>query len=84
MTTGANQVGLIEAQENYVRNGVCEPTLISYVRLPAESDVRDAEWRPIDTGRDNIETSDDGVDYGKTYPSDYTRLYYWRDTYWRR
>jgi len=84
MTTGANQVGLIEAQENFVRTGVCEPALISQVRSPTESDVRDPEWRSIEEGRDNIETPDDGVDYGKTYPSDCTRLYYWRDTYWRQ
>jgi Cysteine-rich CPCC len=84
MTEGANHVGLIEAQGNFLRNGACEPALISHVRPPMESDVRDPEWRPIDEGRDNIETPDDGVDCGQTYPSDYTRLYYWRDTYWRR
>jgi hypothetical protein len=83
-TTGANHPTLIEAQENYSREGVCEWRLHDYVRPSNDSDVRDPEWRPIDEGIDNIEEHVFGVDQGRTYPRDYTQLYYWRSTYWRR
>ena len=77
-TTGANHVSLIEAQENYARDGVCEWRLHPHVRPPKESDVCDPDWRPIDESKDNIEKPVFGVDEGETYPEDGTRLYYWR------
>jgi hypothetical protein len=83
-TTGANHVSLIEAQENYARDGVCEWRLHAHARLPKESEVRDPDWRVIDESKDNIEEHVFGVDEGKTYPTDSTRLYYWREDYWRR
>lgn len=83
-TTGANHVSLIKAQENFARDGVCEHPLHPPVRSPTESDVLDLGWRLIDKSRDNIEEHVSGVDEGKTYPADRTRLYYWRDNYWRR
>lgn len=84
MLTGANHVSLIEAQRNYARDGVCELRLRSHARLPKESDVRDPDWRPIDENIDNLENHVSGIDYGETYPKDYTCLYYWRQGYWRR
>ena len=83
-TLGANDVNLLEAQKNYVRDGVIEPRFQHKVRRPNESDVRDEGWRLIDESVDNIEESIKGFDYGMTYPQDRTNLYYWRKNYWRR
>jgi hypothetical protein len=75
---------LIDAQENYARDGVCKWRLRSHVRPPKESELRDSGWRPIDVSKDNIEEHISGVDEGETYPEDRARLYYWRESYWRR
>ncbi len=82
-TTGANHPNLIEAQENYAREGVCESRLQDHVRVAVNTDVRDVEWRPIDESKDNIEELVVGVDEGNKYPDDATQLYYWRQGIWR-
>jgi hypothetical protein len=83
MMTGANHVSLIQAQENYARGGVCEMRLRAHVRALESSDVRDPEWRRINARTDHIEEPVEGGDYGRSYPQDPTRLYYWRQNYWR-
>jgi hypothetical protein len=83
-TTGANHLSLILAQQNYADDGVSEPGFRSRVRQPEPSESRDSEWRPIDESKDNIEEPVYGVDYGMGYPEDCTRLYYWRESYWKR
>jgi hypothetical protein len=81
---GANGPSLIEAQKNYAARGVSEVKMQQHTRLPGPDDVRDTDWRPIDLTRDNIEEPSSGTDYGQTYPTDSTLLYYWKPGYWRR
>ena len=83
-THGANHVSLIEGQKNYAAFGACEQRVKPYVRSPRSEELKEPEWRPVDPDVDNIEDQIPGIDYGKSYPEDCRRLYYWRDTYWRR
>ena len=53
-------------------------------RAPNADEPVDEGWRPLDRNADNLEVPTPSVDYGGTYPSDSTTLYYWRPTYWRR
>ena len=78
MTTGANHVSLIQAQQNCARDGVSELRFHAHARPPKEFELRDPDWRPIDVTKDSIEQTVSDVDYGDTYPEDSTRLYYWR------
>jgi hypothetical protein len=80
MSWGANRVSLIEAQENYFRDGVSELRFRSHVRTAEASDVREPQWRRIDVRADRIEEPIPGKDYGFSYPEDATELYYWRQT----
>ena len=80
---GANKVSLIEGQRNHARDGASDPGHPPLGRLPAPSDMRDRDWRPIDEARDDIEQPVPGFEYGSTYPDDRTELYYWRPSYWR-
>lgn len=83
-TTGANHVSLVEAQENFINEGVCELRFRANVRAPRASDVREPQWRRFDVLKDSAEELVGGMDYGDTYPDDTTRLYYWADDHWRR
>ena len=69
---GANADSLLEAQQIYLAREVRN-----------EEYVREEGWRPLDPARDNLEIPVDGIDYGKSYPEDSCRLYYWRPSYWR-
>jgi hypothetical protein len=82
-TGGANRPSLVEAQRNYASFGCSEPRLLQHVRPPSTFEQRDPEWRPVNVASD-VETRARDVDYGRTYPSDHTTLYYWRSSYWRR
>ena len=82
-STGANHVSLVDAQENFIKEGVSELRFRSNVRAPTASDFREPQWRRLDLYTDTFEEPVDGMDYGNTYPDDTTRLYYWRDNYWR-
>ena len=85
MPGSANHVSLDEAQHNYADIGVAERRHRGEGRTPLELDRREAGWRPLDPGRDNIEEPRGGINYADSYPlADTTVLYYWRDTYWRR
>lgn len=42
---GANRMSLIEAQENYFRDGVSELRFPATVRTAVASDVREPQWR---------------------------------------
>lgn len=83
-TTGANHASLVQAQRNYIEFGACEEKVTPHVRKASQNDVKDPEWRIIDESKDNLETPIKGKDYGRTYPSDYTVLYYWSSRYWRK
>ena len=96
--TGANKVTLIEAQKNFALTGAKEKRIRPYVRPIKKSDIRDSTWRPIDLSIDDFEilpdfdamNEDEYKDYEATKgpvtknPRDKTRLYYWRDNYWRK
>jgi hypothetical protein len=85
MPGGANAVSLLEAQENYRACGAAERRNQKLGRSPFEGEAREARWRPVDPGADNIEEPQRGVAYADSYPErDTTVLYYWRATYWRR
>lgn len=64
---GANESSLIEAQKNTELN-----------KEATSKYEREEGWRPIDESIDTIEDPVPGKDYGTTYPSDSTELYYWR------
>lgn len=81
---GANRVSLLEGQRAYAALGACEDRFLSHVRRPTAEDRRDGGWRPLDPRRDTVEEAEAVTDAAQTYPDDRTRLYYWRDTYWRR
>ena len=78
MSGGGIRVSLIEAQENYFRDGVSELRFRSNVRAAEASDDREPQWRRIDVRADRIEEPIPGKDYGCSYPEDATELYYWR------
>lgn len=80
----SNPVILVEAQRNYAEFGATTFRRRALVRPLGPDDPRDLEWHPIDLSIDDIEEHVDGVDYASTWPEDYTSLYYWRPTYWRR
>ncbi len=81
-TTGANHVSLLEGQENFVNEGVCELRFRSNVRAANASDLREPQWRRFDISKDSVEEPVVGMDYGNTYPDDTTELYYWRNNFW--
>ena len=74
---GANKVSLIEAQQNFKVVGTSDPAKAP--RAPIDTSIfeRDPQWRPFDAIKDKIETPNPDVDYGNTYPSESTTLYYW-------
>lgn len=80
MSGGANRVSLIEAQENYFRDGVSELRFRANVRAAEASDVREPQWRRIDVRVDRIEEHIPGKNYGCSYSEDATEYYYWRQS----
>jgi hypothetical protein len=84
MGGGANVPALVEAQRNFATFGASAAELSGRVRPPLPHERKDAEWRPIGS-TDSIHPSDaDWNGDRPIYPKDYTELYYWRDTYWRK
>ncbi len=85
MPNVANAVSLERAQQNFLECGAAEKRNAQLVRVPFDTETREADWRPLDATRDNIEEPQRGIDYADSYPiQDTTVLYYWRETYWRR
>ncbi len=85
MPGAANVVSLAEAQKNYADFGAAERRHCDQVRPPLSGEEQEHAWRRLDPGRDNPESPRSGIAYGDSYPEqDYTVLYYWRPTYWRR
>lgn len=77
---GSNTPSLVAAQRCFAECGAVEPRLVPYARKPETSDLRDKRWRPLDPAHDAVE-HDASSD---SWPDDFTDLYYWRGTYWRR
>ena len=85
MPGAANVVSLEDAQKNYAEFGAAERRHRGQVRRPLSGEVQDQAWRRLDPGLDNPESPRSGIAYGDSYPErDFTVLYYWRPTYWRR
>jgi hypothetical protein len=81
MPGGANRSSLERAQRNFVELGSADRIHRDQGRKPNEDDRRDPDWRPLEPGRDNVETPRRGVRYGDSYPRDTTLLYYWRSSF---
>jgi hypothetical protein len=77
-------VSLVQAQENFRSTGASSDRELLHVRKSGSNDKRDPGWRLWDRATDDTERAPTSVGYGRSYPSDTTTLYYWRDTYWRR
>ena len=77
---GANKISLIEAQDNFRKNGIAKPhsSFISLLRQPIADDEKDTKWRIFDPSIDDIEVAEPRKEYGNTYPSRIEELYYWR------
>ena len=85
LSGSANAVSLERAQSNFAEFGAAERQKRHLARTPLDDEPREQGWRPLDSGRDNIEEPTRGVSYADSYPlEDTTVLYYWRPTYWRR
>ena len=90
--TGANKVTLIEGQKNFALIGAKEERIQPHVRPVNKSNIRDSTWRSIDLDKDDFErlpdfgamSEDEYKAFRKSAPFDSTRLYYWRDNYWRK
>jgi len=79
---GANGISLVDAQRNYQRYGACHEDFHKKVRPPQRGERLDLGWRPLDLAVDDVER--DPSDPGRPpWPADSTRLYWWRDTYYR-
>ena len=78
MGGGANRPSLREAQATFAEIGAIEERFLGHVRALTVDDQRDLGWHPLDVVRDEIQVPRSGVEYGETYPSDLTTLYYWR------
>jgi hypothetical protein len=78
---GANGPSLIEAQRAYAELGAMEYRFTGLVRMATASEPVDDGWRPIDLAVDDFEPR--GVAEARRL-DDYTTLYWWRPTFWRR
>jgi hypothetical protein len=83
MGGGANRPSLYEAQQEFIRHGVCELRLGGHVRPPASSDRRDPQWRPFSPEKDPHLDWDSEADSERWRSVGLDEcLYYWRDDYW--
>lgn len=74
--SGANELSLIEAQQQFMGH-------LSPGWTPKPYAPLDAGWHMIDPVADNIDIPAEGIDYDNSYPSESASLYYWRSNYWR-
>jgi Cysteine-rich CPCC len=85
MSGGANECSLIDGQQNYERFGACEERFKESVRLPKVSDIRDPQWRLIDTFGDRVLQWDRQEDHQLWQSARDTAsicVYYWLPNYW--
>lgn len=82
LSDGANSASLVQAQEIFKAN----PNRLQPLnrRDQQRKYERDPSWRMVNVDKDNAERVMLEVEYGSTYPSDRTALYYWRANYWRK
>ncbi|WP_026455048.1 CPCC family cysteine-rich protein [Saccharomonospora iraqiensis] len=80
-TGGANKASLVEAQANYSGFGASEYRFVSKVRNVRHDDFRPAGFRCIDLRVDDFEPNGVQCD---DWPRDSTRLYWWRQDFWRK
>jgi hypothetical protein len=78
---GANGPSLVEAQRTYAELGASTEARVAHARGPAEAEVREPDWRPVDPELDDFEQP--GVSE-RPWPDDRRVLYWWRQSFWRR
>ena len=71
-----NRISLLRAQRNYAAIGAKDEAALTHVRFPRDGDVRDPEWRALDTDSDDVGSVP--VDFDAlAEPEDPSALYYW-------
>jgi hypothetical protein len=79
---GANGISLLEAQQTFILNGVCEARFRAHVRPPGPTD-KDPHWRPLNPGRDRFLSWFNKKDHKRwKQSSGDICLYYWLPDYW--
>ncbi|MFJ9520605.1 CPCC family cysteine-rich protein [Kitasatospora sp. NPDC101801] len=77
---GANQLSLVEAQQNFQAYGACDQRGRRFVRPPADDEPLDPAWRPIDPTTDSFERSTS--DAPRPWPTDRSVLCWWLPSFW--
>ena len=78
---GANRPSLVEAQVEFTATGAMEHRFTGLVRGASADEPFEPGWRPADSTVDRFERWEATRE---PWPADYTSLYWWRPTYWRR
>jgi hypothetical protein len=81
---GANIPSLMDAQKNFSEFGASTKRRLRNVRAPKPSERIEPGWRTIDAAHVTIENAPEMEGGSPIYPPDYTELYYWRGSYWRK
>lgn len=78
---GPNGISLVEAQANYRSFGASDRESRKQARRPRANEPLDEGWRPLDLAVDDVERS--AASPASPWPTDLTRLYWWRPNYYR-
>lgn len=81
LTSGANGVALVDAQQAYLRLGAMGVRFASRVRAPAAGKPVDDGWRVIDRSQDSFEPT--RIELG-TWAEFRRGPYWWSSDFWRR
>lgn len=80
MPGGANQVSLVEAQQNFQAFGACDQRGRRFARPPTDDEPLDRGWRPIDPAADSFE--DWTGEAHRPWPDDRSVLCWWLPSFW--
>lgn len=78
---GANRPSLVQAQVNYARLRAMEERFVANVRAARHDEPVEPGWRLIDLSIDSFEPK---AVQAAPWPEDFSALYWWRPTFWRR
>lgn len=84
---GANGCSLIEGQSNFAKSGACELRVKEHVRPPNDSEIRDPNWRTLQSETDPYLKWNQPADHERwqqVKDSGRMCLYYWLQEYWLR
>ncbi len=79
-TLGANEVSLLQAQDNFKNFGASERHFISHEKRGDNTYAKNPSWRMFDVEIDKIVDPQKDKDCGGDYPTDSTKLYYWTNS----